>query len=140
MSRLLYADTSALIALVHAGDDQHAPVAAHFRRLRADRDRLVTCEAVVSETVTRLRYDAGLRTLHRFRSVLERSAAHGSFVVRESSPEDRRAAFDVMERFADLTVSYADAVGAVIARERRVDAVFGLDNDFRVMGFVLEPG
>lgn len=139
MSRLLYADTGALIALVHAGDDQHASVATHFRRLRAAHDRLVTCEAVVAETVTRLRYDAGLRVVEHFRSVLDRSAVQGSLVVRESSPEDRRAAFDVMKRFADLTVSYADAVGAVIARERRVDAVFGLDNDFRIMGFVVEP-
>jgi predicted nucleic acid-binding protein len=113
VSRLLYADTGALIALIHAGDDQHARVAAHFRRLRSLGDRLVTSEAVVAETVTRLRYDAGLPVVRRFRSVLE--------------------------RFADLAVSYTDAVGAVIARERQVDAVFGLDNDFRIMGFTLEP-
>ena len=139
MSRLLFADTSALIALIHAGDDRHASVAAHFRQLRSVRDRLVTCEAVVAETVTRLRYDAGLHVVRRFRSVLERSSVQGTLVVRESSPDDRRAAFDVMEQFADLAVSYTDAVGAVIARERRVDAVFGLDNDFRIMGFTLEP-
>lgn len=139
MSRLLYADTSALIALIHGGDDHHASVAAHFRRLRAAQDRLVTCEAVVAETVTRLRYDAGLPVVRRFRSVLERSSVQGTLVVRESSPDDRRAAFDVLERFADLAVSYTEAVGAVIARERQVEAVFGLDNDFRIMGFTLEP-
>lgn len=139
MSRLLYADTSALIALVYAGDEAHERVAAHFRILRSAGDRLVTCEAVVAETGTRLRYDAGLPMVARFRSVLERSADEGTLTVRESSAELRRAAFDLMQQFADLKVSYADAVGAVIAGERRVDAVFGLDNDFRIMGLTVEP-
>ncbi len=44
-----------------------------------------------------------------------------------------------MECLTDRRLSYADGIGAAIAEERRVDAVFGLDNDFRVMGFALEP-
>jgi predicted nucleic acid-binding protein len=139
VSRLLYADTSALIALVYAGDQAHERVAEHFRALRSSGDRLITSDTVVGETATRLRYDAGLPLVHRFRSVLERSAGSGTLTVRESSTELRRAAFDIVDRYADLRISYADAVGAVIARERRVDAVFGLDNDFRIMGFTMEP-
>jgi predicted nucleic acid-binding protein len=44
-----------------------------------------------------------------------------------------------MARFPDLKLSYADAVGAVVAREVRAAAVFGLDDDFRHLGFALEP-
>lgn len=139
MSRLLYADTGAFVGLLWSRDAAHERLRGHLRLLRAAGDRLVTCEAVVAETVTRLRYDAGLGRVQAFRDLLFEAGARGTLVVRNSDDDQRRAAFAVLDRFADLRISYADAVGAVIARERRVDAVFGLDNDFRVMGFTLEP-
>lgn len=139
MSRTLYADTGAFIALLYRRDAAHDRVSAHFRDLRAARDRLLTCEPVIAETVTRLRYDAGLDRVRRFRDLIARAVAQGSVVVRESDPALRTRAFEVLDRFGDLRLSYADAVGAAIAGERRVDAVFGLDHDFRVMGFTLEP-
>jgi predicted nucleic acid-binding protein len=49
------------------------------------------------------------------------------------------AALEVMARFPHLRPSYADAVGAAVAREVRAAAVFGLDDDFRQLGFALEP-
>jgi predicted nucleic acid-binding protein len=100
---------------------------------------LVTSEPVVAETVTRLRYDAGLPLALSFRDVVQRAVVQGFLTVRESGDDLRRSAFGVLAQYADLRLSYADAVGAVIAREPRVDAVFGLDNDFRVMGLTLEP-
>lgn len=102
-------------------------------------DILLTSEPVISETTTRLRYDAGLHTVSSFRAVLAAGRAAKSLIIRESDDELRHAAFDLMERYADLQLSYADAVGATIARQRHVAAVFGLDHDFRVMGFNLEP-
>ncbi len=139
MSRLLYVDTGAFIALLYERDQWHSQVSAHLRKLRADGDRLVTSEPVISETVTRLRYDAGLARVKAFRVLLDRAVAQGSLVVRDSDERLRRSTFALLEQFEDLRLSYADAVGAVIARERRVDVVFGLDHQFRIMGFALEP-
>lgn len=44
-----------------------------------------------------------------------------------------------MERYGDRSLSFADCVGAVTARQARAHAVFGLDSDFSVLGFALEP-
>jgi predicted nucleic acid-binding protein len=93
---------------------------------------------VIAETVTWLRYDAGLSAVRSFRTLLDR-VAQGSLTVRESDEDLRRSTFATIEKFGDQRLSYADAVGAVIARERRVAAVFGLDHHFRIMGFALEP-
>lgn len=139
MTRLLYADTGAFIALLYARDQAHRAVSAHLEKLVAAGDRLVTSETVISETVTRLRYDAGLPRVNAFREVLSRAVGQGLLTIRESGPDLRRSAFAVIEKYADLRLSYADAVGAVVAREGRADAVFGVDNDFRVMGFAVEP-
>lgn len=139
MSRTLYTDTGAFLALLYSRDRDHERVRAHFQALRRAGDRLVTSEPVIAETVTRLRYDAGPARAIAFRAVIERSVAGGALAIRESDPNLRRAAFGVLEQYADLALSYADATGAAIAGEGRVQAVFGLDNDFRVMGFPLEP-
>ena len=48
-------------------------------------------------------------------------------------------AWDVMEQHGDRSLSFADCVGAVTAREARAAAVFGLDAAFSVLGFALEP-
>jgi predicted nucleic acid-binding protein len=59
--------------------------------------------------------------------------------VHDSDARLRSAAFDLMAKYADLRLSFPDCVGAVVARSARANAVFGLDDDFRVLGFALEP-
>lgn len=111
----------------------------HYARLQAARDTLLTSNLVIAETATRLRYDAGLPAALRFRAVVDAAVAAGRLVVRHADEEVDRKAWDVMERFADQTLSFADCAGAVTAREASAAAVFGLDADFTVLGFALEP-
>lgn len=133
----VYVDTGGFIALLWTRDRAHNAVAAAFRDLRRQGRRLVTSEPVVAETITRLRYDAGLGPVRSFARTLDDAGAE--LVVRESDVALRRRALDVMQRFADLPLSYADCVGAVVAREIGADLVLGLDADFRVLGFTLTP-
>ncbi len=93
----------------------------------------------MSETATRLRFDAGLDAALAFRELLEAAVDSGRLVVRHSDAELDARAWDIMERHPDLTLSFTDCIGAVTATEGRAAAVFGLDNDFRVLGFPLEP-
>jgi predicted nucleic acid-binding protein len=57
----------------------------------------------------------------------------------ESSVERRSQALDLMGQYADLRLSYADCVGAVVARETNATTILSLDNDFSVLGFTVEP-
>jgi predicted nucleic acid-binding protein len=140
VTRLLYADSGAFIALLYCRDRAHERVSSYFRHLRQEGDLLVTSEAVIAETATRLRYDTGLVATLAFGKVLAEAVGLRTLHIRESDEDLRREAFKILAQYSDLSLSYADAVGAAIARERRIDAVFGLDNHFRVMGFSLEPG
>lgn len=137
--RTVYVDTGAFLALLWQRDSAHQGARAHLLRLRGERARLVTSEAVIGETCTRLRYDAGLPRTLAFRDFLTQAAGTGALTVRESDAGLRQAAFEVMARYDGLTLSYADCIGAAVAAEMKADAVFGLDHDFRVMGFSLEP-
>lgn len=135
----VYVDTGGFIALLWSRDRAHASVRDAFALLRDERTRFVTCDPVIGETATRLRYDAGLDATRRFEQVVERSVDVGQLMIRESSSDLRRAAFELMATYDGLRLSYADAVGAVTARQSGAAAVLGLDDDFRVLGFRLLP-
>jgi predicted nucleic acid-binding protein len=136
--RIVYVDTGAWIALLWMRDRAHQKVAHHFRGI-AKSSQLVTSEPAIAETATRLRYDAGLPATLAFHRYLEEAVKLGMLRIRDTDPALRRQAFAIMEQHGDLTLSYADCIGAAVAREVRASAVLGLDNDFRVLGFALEP-
>lgn len=135
----VYVDASAWIALLWRRDRAHGRVARAFDIRLTAGDLLVTSDAAIAETATRLRYDAGLAPALTFHATLAEAAAAGSLRIRESDPSLRRRAFRIMERYSDVPLSYADCLGAAIAGEMRADAVLGLDHGFRVLGFRLEP-
>jgi predicted nucleic acid-binding protein len=137
--RVVYADSGAFIALLWRRDRAHGRVRDHYATLREGGDVLLTSDLVVSETATRLRFDAGLAAAVAFRELLEAAVAAGRLIVRHADSDLDARAWDLMERYPDLTLSFTDCVGAVTATEGRAAAVFGLDNDFRVLGFKLEP-
>ena len=137
--RIVYADTGAFIALLWRRDRAHERVRDHYRELRAAGDVLLTSNLVVSETATRLRFDAGLDVAVAFRELLDAAVAAGRLIVRHTDPEVDAKAWALMERHPDVRLSFTDCVGAVTAAEGRAAAVFGLDHDFRVLGFTLEP-
>jgi predicted nucleic acid-binding protein len=100
---------------------------------------LLTSNLVLAETATRLRYDASLRSALAFRVVIDEALAVGRFTVRYADPELDAEAWQLMERYDSRALSFADCVGAVTARQGGAAAVFGLDDDFSVLGFALEP-
>lgn len=137
--RSVYVDTGCFIALVWSRDRAHEAMRSAFSSVRAEGVRLVTCDPVIGETATRLRYDAGLRTTMSFHDLVQQAVSTGQLDVVESSTQLRSEAFELMGRFDDLSLSYADAVGAAVARRNDATSVLGLDNDFRVLGFRLLP-
>jgi uncharacterized protein len=114
-------------------------VREHYRKLREAGDTLLTSNLVLAETATRLRYDAGLPAALAFRALVEEAVGTHRLTVRYADADLDSRAWDVMEQYADRTLSFADCVGAVTAREARSGVVFGLDADFSVLGFALEP-
>lgn len=135
----VYVDTGAFIALLWSRDRAHDRVVDTLSALRSRGERLLTCDPVIGETATRLRYDAGLEPTLRFHDLVQQAVTVGQLDVVEPGPDLRSTAFELMGRYDGLSLSYADAVGAAVARGHGVDTVFGLDEDFRVLGFDLVP-
>jgi predicted nucleic acid-binding protein len=126
-------------AFAYRRDRAHRRPRDHFAALRARGDLLVTSDPAVGETITRLRYDAGLAAALAFRRILQEAVDLQTLRIRDTDASLRKRALELMEQYGDLRLSYADCVGAAVAREVEASAIFGLDNDFRVLGFAVEP-
>jgi predicted nucleic acid-binding protein len=116
-------DTGPLLAMLDDTDAHHGWSTATTRRLTLP---LVTCEAVFSETCFLL------RGVPRARQQL-RLWAESNFLIHK--PADRPAllrALALMERYANVPMSFADACLVVLAASNPGVRLFTLDRDFLI--------
>jgi len=136
----VFVDTGAWMATALKTDNLHPAASAAMRRLIKDRTLLVTTDFVLSETLTRLRYDAGHPRACEFLTTLDRSIeARTAALVRvddASFAEARRIFLD----YADQDFSFVDCTSFAVARKLGIDTAFAFDHHFATMGFIMTPG
>jgi predicted nucleic acid-binding protein len=135
----VFVDTGAWIALGSERDGHHRAARSHLASLLEHRTPLLTTNYVVAETATRLRYGEGLQSAMQFRKTLDRTAARGQLRLIWIDPRLEAEGWEILRRYADVRLSLTDATSAAAARHRRVDEVFGFDQDFVALGFRVGP-
>ena len=131
MSRAVYVDTGFWIALMDAKDSHHGNVKSVFGS-RFEDSEIVTSEIVVGETVTYLncslkRHDLAVAFLDQ----LEAAPLH----LLEDGPNTRGEACEILRRYTDSPLSYADCVSFALMRKHAVNRFAGYDRHFAMMGF-----
>ena len=119
----LLCDTGPLAAFFNAHDQYHAWAAEQFDRMFPP---LLTCEAVISETVFLLQ-DDGLLPDPVFEAI-ERGKLVVQFSAEEHWPDLRR----LIRKYADLPMSLADACLVRMAELAGPCQVFTTDRHFRI--------
>jgi predicted nucleic acid-binding protein len=124
VARELLLDTGAFVALIDRSEERHRDC---VRVLEGWTGAIVTSEAVLTET------------LHLLGPGWRARGACLEFVLREavqlipSSIESLRRVAELMEKYADLPMDYADATLVALAEELDTDQVFTLDRlDFSI--------
>jgi uncharacterized protein len=135
----VFVDSGAWIALVKRNDRLHAHARRHYERLYADGVGLLTTNYVVNETVTRLRYDAGLGAAREFRARIGALCDLRRARIMWIDEQLEVAGWRILEQNADIQLSLTDATSAAVARATRITAIFGFDADFQALGFVVAP-
>jgi uncharacterized protein len=136
----VFVDSSGWIALLSADDRFHDRAVSRYDELSAEGARLLTSNYVVDETATVLRYGLGLPSALAFRRTLIAGVTARRLRVVWVDEQSEAAGWDLLERYADVTLSLTDAVNAVTARNARITEVFGCDADFEALGFTVLPG
>ena len=125
-----FVDTSALVAVLHAGDESHAAAARTFRSLVESKEELVTTSYVLVETMALLQHRFGLEAARRFHDDL--LPVLGIIWVDAELHSEGTAALLTAGR-RDL--SLVDCVSFSCMRGRGLTRAFHFDKHFKDQGF-----
>ncbi|MDX2053616.1 MAG: PIN domain-containing protein [Polyangiaceae bacterium] len=128
-------DTSATVALADVDDAYHSIASECFAKMQTD---VLFCAVDVTahESFTRLRYDGSLdlalKGFGMLRASRVRTIAFGE--------EDEHKAIELVQKYADKSLSYHDALCAAVMLRYDMFRIFSFDSDFWTFGFELVPG
>ena len=128
----VFADTSGLLALVNAEDENHARAYRAFANLRTRRAPLVSTSFVLVETYALIDRRFGLDAVRSFRA--DFSPLLDVVWVDEVLHD---AGLDLLLNRNKRLVSLVDAVSFVTMRQRNVAEAFAFDPHFAQEGFSL---
>jgi len=135
----VFVDTGAWIATAVKADRLHRPAAAALRQLIRERSLLVTTEYVLSETLTRLRYDSGHRAAVDFLAGFDHSMQAGAVLLLRLDDEDLTVARKIFIDYTDQEFSFVDCTSFALARRLKIQTAFAFDRHFATMGFTPIP-
>ena len=135
MSKQLFIDTGAWIALEVANDQNHSAATSFFRS-RGYRYRWVTTNWILSETVTWLRR----RTTHRAAvNLADRLRSSQLVTILRVDAEHEARAWDIFASYDDRDFSYVDCTSFAIMEAAGMFTAFAFDKHFRQFGFDMLP-
>jgi predicted nucleic acid-binding protein len=126
----VFVDTSALVAVLHAGDENHARAARSFRALLESDEELVTTSYVLVETVALLQHRFGLAAVRGFHDAVV-PVLGVVWVDAELHAEGAAALLTAGRR----ELSLVDCVSFGCMRRRGLTRAFHFDRHFRDQGF-----
>jgi predicted nucleic acid-binding protein len=125
-------DSGAWIALVSADDGHHAEVEVLFQLAIRRRAQLVTTNLVLAETHRFLLHRAGR---HAAQAVLNRIDASPLLEIEFTTAAHHATGRAWIDKLADQTLTYTDAVSFAVMQSRRCTAALTLDRHFTIAGF-----
>lgn len=131
--RLVFVDTSGIVAAMNARDEHHAEARKVFRSVAEEGCGLVITNYVRAETHALLVARAG-------RNIALRFLEDTSWVVEWVSPEDEKRAMDILRTYRDKTFSLTDATSFVVAGRLGIDTAIAFDQHFRQYGLKVLDG
>jgi len=116
--REIILDTGPFVALLDRSERSHGTCATFFKETEG---RFITTEPVLTEVVYLLGPSFAMQ-----KPALEFILRGGAEVVSQT-PQSLQRALQLMEKYRDVPMDFADATLVALAEERRVREVFSLD-------------
>lgn len=135
----VFVDTGGWIAITVVRDQFHKQAASYYRKLSKKEIPLVTSNYVLAETYTRIRYDDGHLKALQFHSLIIQAIKLGRPHLEWVTPTIRQEAWRTFEHYQDQVFSFVDCTSFVIARKVHAKEIFGFDQNFNTVGFILKP-
>ena len=128
----VFADTSGLLALLHAKDAYHGRAARAFATLKAREAALISTSFVLVETYALIGRRLGLDAVRTFRDDLA-----PLLEIVWVDHELHETALDLLLERRSRDLSLVDAVSFLVMRARRLTEAFAFDPHFEAEGYSL---
>ncbi len=140
MSQPLFVDTGAWIAYFDRSDSDHTRMKECLSLVVTGTSWLLhTSDYVIDEMVTFLRYHVGHATACVALDRLRDLETAGLLVCYSIDQELRQQAEVLFRQYDDQKFSFTDCTSFALCRMRHIRHVAALDNDFRILGFLIVP-
>jgi len=130
----VFADTSALIAVINADDDYHQAAKNSWIEIITSNERLITTNYILVETIALLQRRIGMKAVQVF--VDDIQPIMSVFWVDASL---HKAAMKMMLKAGKSKLSLVDCTSFACMRRLGIRKAFTLDSHFREKGFILIP-
>jgi len=127
---VIFLDTSAIIALAHRGDPNHAAATQAFREVVEGKDEFFTHNYVLIEATALLQRRLGLATAEQF---LKQSQ---QFRIHWMLEQDHRESVELLQERGKRGLSLVDCASFVVMRRFGLTQALAFDADFESEGFI----
>jgi predicted nucleic acid-binding protein len=134
---MIFVDTGAWIALTDKSDQHHADAVAIYTKLKRRRERLLTTDYVIDETVTRLKYDTNHRVALAFLDSLAPAEKTGNLRIVRIDEALFDDAVSIFRQYDTAVLSLTDCTSFAVCRAHGIDEAFGFDQHFTMMKIAL---
>ncbi|MBS0619383.1 MAG: PIN domain-containing protein [Spirochaetes bacterium] len=130
----IFIDTGAFVARFLTKDNLHSKAVKTWAKIQKAPVFCVTSSAVLSETATLLARRANpIFAAEKIRTIY----TSPRFLILRSTEDTELQALKLMTKYADLPLSYVDALTVILMRSQALKTIFSYDADFRVLKFSL---
>jgi hypothetical protein len=136
VTREVFVDAAAWVAIVDRGATHHQAAVACHQRLMNERRTFVTTNLVVAEAHALILRYGGYRIAMSFLASVRPALRMVKVFADEALDADAEL---ILARYADQDFSLADAVSFAVMHQRGIEEAFTFDSHFSTAGFVILP-
>jgi uncharacterized protein len=129
---MIFIDTGAWLARYLANDQHHKSGVTLWNKIRTARERCITSNFVLDETLTLLARRASYSFAAETARIIYNSSA---LEILRPDSHTEQAALDWFEKFADQQVSFTDCISFALMHEAGIETVYSFDSHFDRAGF-----
>lgn len=134
---MIFVDTGAWIALSDKSDRYHETAVKTYISVKQRKEKLLTTDYVIDETITRLRYDAGHQIAVKFTDAIFASEKSGSLAIVRIDHDIFGESISIFRKFDSAVLSFTDCTSFAVCKRHNLHKAFAFDRHFTMMGISL---
>jgi hypothetical protein len=134
---MIFVDTGAWIAFSDKRDYYHKEAGLIYSELKQRKQKFITTDYVIDETLTRMRYDLGHPTACRFLDFVEKAQKVGALEVLFIDATIFDEAESIFRKYDTAKLSFTDCTSFAVCKKYNIQYAFAFDEHFSMLGLAL---